>query len=122
MFDGVSGKPVSGRPPGDQTYQAIAAGLGSADAAFPDSEYELFGLAGFVVGLVLALAGYWVFLFGSEVTEGKLTGGISFSMKGFGLFSGMFCIIFHFCGAGTILPLRYDTLPFLHPVIKYTFR
>lgn len=90
--DGVSGSPVSGRAPGEQTYQAIAAGLGSgfgglftgfgiAFAAFSDSGYAL---AGFVIGIILALAGYWVFRFGSEVTEGKLTGGISFSLKGFG--------------------------------------
>lgn len=83
---------VSGRAPGDQTYQAIAAGLGSgfgglfagfgiAFAAFSDSEYAL---AGLVIGIILVLAGYWVFRFGSEVTEGKLTGGISFSLKGFG--------------------------------------
>ena len=95
VLDGVSGSPVSGRAPGDQTYQAIAAGLGSgfgglfagfgiAFAAFSDSEYALAGLAGLVIGIILVLAGYWVFRFGSEVTEGKLTGGISFSLKGFG--------------------------------------
>ena len=86
---------VSSRAPGDQTYQAIAAGLGSgfgglfagfgiAFAAFSGSEYALAGLAGLVIGIILVLAGYWVFQFGSEVTDGKLTGGISFSLKRFG--------------------------------------
>lgn len=95
VLDGVSGQPVSGRAPGDQTYQAIAAGLGSgfgglfaglgiAYAMFSDSEYALAGLSGLIIGLILVLAGYWMFRFGSEVTEGKLTGGLSFSMKGFG--------------------------------------
>ncbi len=36
------------------------------------------------MGLILVLAGYWMFRFGSEITEGKLTGGISLSTKGFG--------------------------------------
>lgn len=95
VLDGVSGVPVSGRAPGDTAYQAIAAGLGAgfgglvtgiciAFAAFSGSEYALWGLAGIVAGLVLVLAGYWVFRFGSDVVEGKLTGGISFSTKGFG--------------------------------------
>ncbi|HJK24346.1 MAG TPA: hypothetical protein O0X92_05855, partial [Methanocorpusculum sp.] len=92
---GVSGDPVSGRAPGDQTYQALAAGLGAgfgglfaglgvAYAVFSNSEYALAGLSGLVIGLILVLAGYWMFRFGSEVTEGKLTGGVTFSMKGFG--------------------------------------
>ncbi|HJK76353.1 MAG TPA: hypothetical protein O0X03_01890 [Methanocorpusculum sp.] len=95
VLDGVSGDPVSGRAPGDQTYQALAAGLGAgfgglfaglgvAYAVFSNSEYALAGLSGLVIGLILVLAGYWMFRFGSEVTEGKLTGGVTFSMKGFG--------------------------------------
>ncbi len=95
VLDGVSGTPVSGRAPGDQTYQALAAGLGSgfgglaagagvAYAAYSGSEYALAGFGGVVMGLILVLAGYWMFRFGSEITEGKLTGGISLSTKGFG--------------------------------------
>lgn len=95
VLDGVTKKVVSGRAPGDKTYQSIAAGLGAgfgglvagisiSYALFSGSEFAFAGFAGLIVALILVLAGYWVFRFGSDITEGKLTGGITLSKSAFG--------------------------------------
>jgi hypothetical protein len=96
VLDGVTGSVVSGRAPGDKTYQSAAAGLGAgfgglaagisiAYALFSGSEFVIPAvIAGLLLALIFVLAGYWIFRFGSDITEGKLTGGISLSKNAFG--------------------------------------
>ena len=79
-FDGVNGKSLSGRAPGDPLYQSLAlvggAVLGGTitGASLTVGLAEAFelGVIGAIVGVVIFVAGFFFFRHGSEVTEGDI--------------------------------------------------
>jgi len=87
-LDGVSGRSLSGRAPGDPLYQAligvggaagggVITGLGAA-LAITTGTAEFFVLS--VIGIVAFIGGFMFFRHGSEVTEGEISAGYK---KGF---------------------------------------
>jgi DNA-directed RNA polymerase subunit RPC12/RpoP len=79
-FDGVNGKSLSGRAPGDPLYQSLAlvagAALGGAitgaSATIGLAEVGEIGIAGIIIGAVIFVVGFYFFRHGSEVTEGDI--------------------------------------------------
>ncbi len=79
-FDGVSGKSLSGRAPGDPLYQSMALVGGTVlGGAIAGASITIglpaageIGLAGVVVGVIIFVAGFFFFRHGSEVTEGDI--------------------------------------------------
>jgi hypothetical protein len=78
-LDGVDGKSLSGRAPGDPLYQSIALVLGCAIGgttvglsvwALPRTVEG--GVLGAIVGTLIFIMGFMFFRHGSEVTEGDL--------------------------------------------------
>jgi len=82
-LDGVSGRSLSGRAPGDPLYQALigvggAAGGGAItglSAAALAAGWGEAAIVGVIVGIVAFAAGFMFFRHGSEVTEGDIAAG-----------------------------------------------
>jgi DNA-directed RNA polymerase subunit RPC12/RpoP len=79
-FDGVNGKSLSGRAPGDPLYQSLAlvggAIIGGAVAGASitigiPAAGEV-GIIGVIAGFIIFLAGFFFFRHGSEVTQGDI--------------------------------------------------
>jgi len=79
--DGVTGRVLSGRAPGDPLFQSLAVtagtsvgGLAAAAGVIGLVEYgtEL-GAAGIIFGLIVLGATYWFFRHGSEIVQGDFT-------------------------------------------------
>jgi len=79
-IDGVTGKSLSGRAPGDPLYQSLAlVGGAVAGGAITGASITLglplaaeAGIIGIIVGVVVFVAGFLFFRHGSEVTEGDI--------------------------------------------------
>ncbi len=87
--DGVTGRMLSGRAPGDPLYQSLAVtagtslgGLAAAGGIITlisfDSEV---GIAGVILGLIVFGATYWFFRHGSEIVQGEFPDRKELSMR-----------------------------------------
>lgn len=89
-FDGVNGKSLSGRAPGDPMYQSLALVGGSviggaitgASVTWGIPEGGEIGIVGAVIGVVIFVVGFFFFRHGSEVTEGDIEKPYFKPMKG----------------------------------------
>jgi hypothetical protein len=79
-FDGVTGKSLSGRAPGDPLYQSLAllggtvvgGALTGASIAIGLPRVGEVAIIGAVAGVIIFIAGFLFFRHGSEVTEGDI--------------------------------------------------
>ncbi|UCC93058.1 MAG: hypothetical protein JSW25_10445 [Thermoplasmata archaeon] len=89
-FDGVDGKSLSGRAPGDPLYQGLALVAGTAiggtvagaSATVGLAAAGEVGVAGIIFGAVIFIVGFYFFRHGSEVTEGDIEKPYQKPMKG----------------------------------------
>ena len=79
-FDGVDGKSLSGRAPGDPLYQSLAlvggtiigGTIAGASITIGIPVAGEIGAVGAVIGVIIFIAGFFFFRHGSEVTEGDI--------------------------------------------------
>lgn len=79
-FDGVDGKSLSGRAPGDPVYQSLAlvggtiigGTIAGASITVGVAAAGEVGVVGAVIGVIIFIAGFFFFRHGSEVTEGDI--------------------------------------------------
>ena len=79
-FDGVNGKSLSGRAPGDPLYQSLALVAGAiVGGALTGASITIglpaageAGVIGVIAGVIIFVAGFFFFRHGSEVTEGDI--------------------------------------------------
>jgi len=78
-IDGVTGRVLSGRAPGDPVWQSLAIGTGATVSgiltgltpAGMEIDYRL-GVTMFLLGLAIFAGAYYFFRYGSEIVEGDL--------------------------------------------------
>jgi len=89
-FDGVDGKSLSGRAPGDPMYQSLAlvggavagGAIAGASITLAIPEAGEIGIAGAIFGVIIFVVGFFFFRHGSEVTEGDIEKPYFKPMKG----------------------------------------